>query len=344
MSRSVFGTFNDTPVMETRLAGGKLRASVIDYGAVLRDLEFCLPDGRWQRVVLGFETLEHYHAHSPHAGAIAGRVANRIANGRFVLDGQEYTLPRNLKGLHCLHGGGDGFGRRPWTTLHHDKDSITLGLFSPDGEAGFPGAVTATCRYGLVDGTLRIELTAVTDKPTVINLTNHAYFNLDGSADILDHTLSIRANVLTPVDENGIPDGSLAPVSGTAYDFRVQRPVRLLRADGTRFTYDNNYVLRRDRREADVSGLELALAATLASPKSGIAMETWTTEPCVQLYDAYKLAIPVPGLDGATYGPCAGLCLETQHAPDSPNLPHLPSTVLQPGAVYRHITEYRFSA
>lgn len=343
MSRSIFGTFDGTPVLETRIAGGALRASVIDYGAVLRDLELQLPDGRWQRLILGFDRLEDYRQHSPHAGAIAGRFANRIANGRFVLDGVEYALPRNLLDLHSIHGGGAGFGKRPWTTLASDADSVTLGIVSPDGEVGYPGAVIATCRYRLEASTLRIELTAVTDKPTVINLTNHAYFNLDGSPDILDHTLSIRANVRSPTDANGIPDGSLAPVSGTPYDFRVPRPVRQKKAGGGHFGYDSNYLLRRDKREADRSGLELALAATVSSNRSGVTMEAWTTEPCVQFYDAHKLHIPVAGLGGATYGPCAGLCLETQHAPDSPNLPHLPSTELRPGAVYRHITEYRFS-
>lgn len=344
MTSRIFGTFGATPVLETTLAGGSLRAKVIDYGAALRDLEVQKPDGSWQRVVLGFDTVEHYHAHSPHAGAIAGRVANRIANGRFVLDGETHQLPLNLGGKHSIHGGGAGFGKRPWTTLHSDLSSVTLGLVSADGDMGYPGAVTATCRYSLAGGTLRIELMAITDKPTVINLTNHAYFNLDGSADILNHTLSVRANIITPQDADGIPDGSLMPASNTPYDFRVPRAIRHMRADGSRFAYDNNYVLRRDQQERDKSGLDIAKAAVLSSAKSGISMETWTTEPCLQVYDGAKMAIPVPGLDGATYGASAGICLETQHAPDSPNLPHLPSTVLRPGAVYRHITEYRFTA
>ena len=344
MSSRLFGTLGERPVREVVISSGQARASIIEYGAVVRDLEVQLADGTWQRVVLGLETLADYVAHSPHFGAIPGRYANRIAGGRFVLDGAVHHLPLNQAGKHSLHGGGEGFGKRCWTILSHDESSVTLGLVSPAGEAGYPGALTATCRYMLAGAALRIELMAITDAPTVVNLCNHSYFNLDGSADILDHQLSVRANLMTPVDADLIPDGSLAPVSGTPFDFRVARPIGQAAADGARFWYDHNFVLRRDRREVDRSGLDLAQAAVLSSPKSGLSMETWTTAPCMQLYDSAKMNVPVPGLGGAAYGPCAGLCLETQAAPDSPNLPHLPSTVLRPGEVYRHITEYRFSA
>ena len=343
-SLSGFGRVGDTEIAEITLANGKgASATIISWGAVVRDLIVPGPKGP-QRVVLGLKTIDDYLAHSPHFGAIAGRYANRIAGGRFVLDGVAYQLPCNQEGKHSLHGGGQGFGKRPWTLLHADAASCMLGLVSPDGDAGYPGTLTVTCRYTLTpDHALRVELAAFTDKPTILNLCHHSYFNLDSGADILDHTLAVRANVMTPVDADLIPDGALAPVSGTPFDFRKPRPIRLAGADGQRVWYDHNFVLRRERRESDPSGLEIAHAATLSSARSGLAMEVWTTEPCLQVYDGFKVNVPVEGLDGARYGANAGICLEPQHAPDSPNLPHLPSTVLRPGDLYRQVTEYRFS-
>jgi aldose 1-epimerase len=320
-------------------------AKVITWGAVVRDLQVPKADGKLQRVVLGLNSLEDYLAHSPHFGATAGRYANRIRGGQFHLDGKAYQLKCNQDGKHSLHGGGIGFGKRPWQLLDLQADSVTLGLVSPDGDHGYPGALTATCRYVLTTGnTLRIELSAHTDQPTIVNLCHHSYFNLDGGADILDHTLMVRANVMTPVDADLIPDGSLAPVSGTAFDFRKGRAIRLMDKAGARIWYDHNFVLRRERTKTDVSGLGLAHAATLASSRSGLSMQVWTSEPCIQVYDGFKLNLPVPGLDGSKYGANAGICLEPQHAPDSPNLPHLPSTALRPGDLYRQITEYRFGA
>ena len=317
---------------------------MIGWGAVLRDLVVPKPGGGEQRVVLGLETLEDYRAHSPHFGAIAGRFANRIRDGRFALDGERYQLPLNQDGRHSLHGGGNGFGKRPWALLAHDAASVTLGLVSPDGDHGYPGALSVTCRYTLTsDNAFRVELAAFSDRATILNLCHHSYFNLDGSPDILDHDLTVRANVMTPVDSDLIPDGSLAPVSGTPFDFRTPRPIRFANPDGSRHWYDHNFVLRRERREGDSSGLELAHAATLASRRSGLTMEVWTSEPCLQVYDGFKVNLAVPGLDGARYGASAGICLEPQHAPDSPNLPHLPSTVLRPGELYRQVTEYRFA-
>lgn len=344
MSVRAFGLAGDTPVEEITLtnAAGAV-AKVITYGAVVRDLIVPRPDGKLQRVVLGLETIEDYLAHSPHFGAIAGRFANRIRGGRFMLDGEPHQLPLNQDGRHSLHGGGQGFGKKPWRLVARDDASVTLALVSPAGEAGYPGTLTTTCRYTLTEGNaLRVELFAFTDAPTILNLCHHSYFNLDGGADILDHDLTVRANLMTPVDSDLIPDGSLAPVSGTPFDFRRARPVRLTGRDGARFWYDHNFVLRRDRRETGTDGFDLAHAATLASRRSGLQMEVWSTEPCLQVYDGFKLNLPVKGLDGAAYGPNAGICLEPQHAPDSPNLPHLPSTVLRPGDLYRQVTEYRF--
>ncbi|HRK24487.1 MAG TPA: aldose epimerase family protein [Beijerinckiaceae bacterium] len=342
MSRRNFGTFEGRPVDEVMITSEGAEARIIEYGAVLRDLIVPRADGGRQRVVLGLNSLRDYELHSPHFGAIAGRYANRIGGGTFRLDGWDYQIPKNQAGKHALHGGGQGFGKRPWTILAHDASSVTLGLVSSDGDAGFPGTLTAACRYVLKGPTLRVELTAFTDKPTICNLTNHSYFKLDDGLDVLDHDLQIRANLYTPIDEDLIPDGTLAPVSGTPFDFRRPRPILMMRDDGERAWYDHNWVLRRDPLEADESGLDLALAARLSSQRSKMQMEVWTTEPCLQFYDAERLNLPVPGLDGAMYGAHAGLCLETQHAPDSPNLPHMPSTVLRPGELYRHVTEFRF--
>ncbi len=348
MTKTLLGALaNGTPIHEVILhSAAGAEAKIMEWGAVLRDLVVPKPGGGMQRVVLGFPNLADYPAHSPHFGAIAGRFANRIEGGRFTLDGKAHQLPLNQDGRHSLHGGGQGFGKRPWTILHHDATSVTLALVSPDGDAGYPGALTVTCRYGLVgDATLRVELSATTDAPTIVNLAHHSYFRLDDGPDILDHDLEVRANLTTPVDADLIPDGSLADVAGTPFDFRKPRPIRHVDPDGVRFWYDHNYVLRRDRREPSVAeGLELAHAATLRSPKTGLAMAVWTTEPALQVYDGFKVATPVPGLDGERYGPNAGLCLEPQHVPDSPNLPHFLSTVLRPGAVYRQVSEYRFGS
>jgi aldose 1-epimerase len=348
VSKVLIGALADgTPIHGATLrspAGAE--AQVVEWGASLRDLVVPLSHGRRQRVVLGLAGIADYPEHASHMGAIAGRYANRVGGGRFVLDGKEYWLPLNQDGRQSLHGGGKGFGKRPWTIVASDDTSVTLALVSPDGDAGYPGRLNVWCRYGLVaDAALRIELTATTDAPTIVNLAHHSYFRLDDGPDILDHELEVRANLMTPVDADLIPDGSLVAVEGTPFDFRKLRPVRRLATDGTRIWYDHNYILRRDRREiSGAAGLELAHAATLRSARSGLAMQLWTTEPALQVYDGFKLAPPVPGLDGQRYGACAGLALEPQHVPDSPNLPHFPSTVLRPGEVYRQVSEYRFAS
>jgi len=346
LTKAVIGTLADgTPIHEVTLrtpAGAE--AKVMEWGAVLRDLVVPLHGGGRQRVVLGFPGLADYPAHSPHMGAIAGRYANRIAEGRFLLDGRSYQLPLNQNGRHSLHGGGQGFGVRPWTIVDHDEMSVTLALVSPDGDAGYPGTLRVWCRYSLEgDATLRVELSATTDAATVLNLAHHSYFRLDDGADILDHELEVGADLITPVDADLIPDGSLADVAGTPFDFRKARPIRHATADGSRFAYDHNYMLRRERCEpSGKSGQALAFAASLRSTRNGLAMELWTTEPALQVYDGAGLDTPVPGLDGRRYGPGAGIALEPQHVPDSPNLPHFPSTVLRPGEVYRQVSEYRF--
>jgi aldose 1-epimerase len=339
---STFGHHQGTPVEEIRLRSGGAEAAVITFGAVLRDLVVPARSGP-QRVVLGLATMEDYAAHSPHFGAIAGRFANRIRHGRFTLDGETHQLPLNQDNRHSLHGGGNGLGKQVWQVGARGDDFVTLTHVWPDGEAGYPGTLVTACTYRLIGATLRIELSASADRPTPVNLCHHSYFNLDGSSTILDHDLELAADFYTPADADWIPTGEILAVAGTPFDFRSARPIRLMDAAGERVRYDHNYVLRRQRLEpSGIAHLPLAHAATLSSRRSGLAMETWTTEPGVQAYDGFKVALAVPGHGGAAYGPNAGLCLEPQHFPDSPNLAHFPSTILRPGETYRQVTEYRF--
>jgi aldose 1-epimerase len=330
-----FGRIADAPAFEVTIASrAGASAKILTWGAVLRDL--IVPSAKGpQRVVLGLNTLEDYVAHSPHFGAVPGRFANRIANGRFVLDGVVHQLERKPGEKHTLHGGARGFGRRLWKLGAHDATSVSLSLDSPDGDGGFPGALTATCVYRMLEpATLRIELSAVSDRPTIVNLTQHAYFNLDGSPDILDHELTLMADFYTPADAELIPTGEIRAVAGTSYDFRSARPVR----DQSGTTYDTNFIAAREP-EAD----GLAQIAALRSPLNGLTMTLLSTEPGVQFYDAAKLDCPVPGLDGARYGAHAGLCLEPQAFPDSPNRRHFTNCVLRPSAEYRHVSEFRFA-
>jgi aldose 1-epimerase len=331
-----FGSFEGTDIPEVTIrteAGAEAR--IIGWGAALRDLVVPTKKGGRQRVVLGFERFEDYLAHSPYFGANPGRFANRIAQGRFSLDGITHETDRNEGGKQTLHGGSRGFGKRPWSVVTSDARSVTLAIVSDDGEMGFPGRLVATCTYTLTEpSTLQLAFTATTTKPTPVSLAHHSYFNLDGSPDILDHHLLIAADFYTPTDDDLIPTGEIGAVAGTPFDFRADRPIRFDTASGA-FPYDVNFVLR--------SAHELGHAATAWSPKSGVIMEAWTTEPGLQLYSGGKLNTPVAGLDGQPYGKHAGFCLEAQRFPDAPNKPHFPSAILRSGEVYRQTTEYRFS-
>jgi aldose 1-epimerase len=309
-------------------------ARIISYGGVVRDLIVPSKAGP-QHVVLGFEKFEDYPAYSPHFGANPGRVANRIGFGRFTLDDVTYDLFKSHGGPHTLHGGATGFGKRVWSLVQSDQRSASFVLVSEDGDMGFPGRVVTTVTYRLLEpATLQVIFTAITDKATPVNLAQHSYFNLDGSADVLDQHMQIDADFYTPTDADLIPTGEILSVAGTPWDFRSDRTLRFDTLDGS-FKYDGNLVLRG-------SGV-LARAARSWSPKSGVSMETWTTQPGVQLYDAAKLNIPVPGLGGAKYGAYGGFCLETQNFPDAVNKGHFPSSILRPGEVYHHETQYRFA-
>lgn len=333
MAHDVFGTMDDgTEVAAVTLKKGRLETKVIAYGAVIADLKL---DGR--SIVLGFDNLESYLKHSPYFGAVPGRFANRINEGRFSIDGESYQVTKNQQNKHHLHGGTSGFGKSVWSVEQADKTSVLLKYVSADGEEGYPGKVEALCRYSLTgSNALRVRLTATTDKPTLVNLTQHSYFNLDASADILDHTVEIAANQYLPVNEDLIPTGEMRNVEWTPYDFRNGRRVR--RKPGEEeLIFDHNFCLaERPRRD-------LAFAAAVEGPKSDTRMELWTTEPGVQFYDGKKVNVPVAGLAGRSYGAHAGLCLEPQRWPDSPNHDAFTDAVLRPGETYVHVSEFRFS-
>jgi aldose 1-epimerase len=330
-----FGSLGGEDAYAITLRGeGGFEATIITYGAIIRDLKVPSPEGQ-RRVLLGFETLDAYLDNKLwHLGAVAGRVANRIAGGGFTIDGKQYALPRNQSDRHTLHSGDEGFGARNWSVVDCDQCSVTLALIADDGDQGFPGRLTTTVTYRLVEpATLQISYSATTDKATPINLTNHAYFNLDGGGDILSHRMALEADFFTPTDQDLIPTGEILGVDGTPWDFRTERPILFATSNGP-FRYDGNVVLRN-------SGA-LTKAARVASSKGDITMEVWTTKPGLQFFDAATLKVSAPGLDGMRLTPRSGLCLEPQFFPDSINEPHFTNCVLRPGDVYAHRTEYRF--
>ena len=322
-------------VHRVKIAGGGLTAQVMTWGAVVQDLRL---EGHAPPLVLGFETFDPYPAQSPYFGAIAGRCANRMAHGRFELDGRTVQLDRNFLGRHHLHGGAKGFGKRVWEIEDRGGDHVVLRFVSPDGDMGYPGTLTARCTYRLADdGTLAVRLEAETDAPTICNLAQHSYFNLDdgGATDILDHVMQIEADSYLPVDDDMIPTGEVRPVAGTEYDFRQARPIRMER-DGAQVLYDQNFCVSRERRP-------VRRIVTAAGARSGVTLETHSNEPGVQFYAGHKIAVTAPGLDGIAYQPRSGFCLEAQLWPDAPNHPDFPSVVLRPGERYLQETEYRFA-
>jgi aldose 1-epimerase len=320
------------------------------YGARLHALH--LPDrlGKVRSLVLGHDRLRDWVADDSYLGATIGRYANRIAGGRFTLDGQTHQVPVNDPSDHpqnALHGGPRGFDRMIWQAMPEAGAALTFTLVSPDGDSGFPGRLTTRARYALLEeNALAIDYEATTDAPTVLNLTNHSYFNLngDGRHTILDHLLQIDAEAFTPVDDTLIPTGESRPVAGSPFDFRNPRRIGAriddLQDDQLRIArgYDHNFVLRP--REP---GETLRFAARLQAARSGLAMEVWTTEPGVQVYSGNFLTGQRRGRGGVPLGFRSGMCLETQHFPNSPNRPDFPTTVLRPGEVFRSRTVYRFS-
>ena len=322
-----------------------MTVAVLTYGGIVQTLEVPDRDGVPANVVLGLPTVDEYAAgNAPYLGALIGRFANRIAGGAFTLDGRTYRLPVNNP-PSSLHGGTEGFDKRVWSATGADG-GVELAYTSPDGEMGYPGTLEVRARYTLTAGNeLRIDYAATTDAPTHLNLTNHSYLNLAGEAagTIEGHRLQLHASRYTPTDATSIPTGELTPVAGTPLDFTSPHAIGERIGDDDeqlRFGlgYDHNYVL--DRPPGGQGNL--VPAARVTDPVSGRVLEVATTEPGVQLYSGNQLDGSLTGTGGVAYGPRAGLCLETQHFPDSPNQPGFPSTVLRPGETYRSATVYRF--
>lgn len=349
VSRKPFGKMPDgTPVEIFTLKDGDLEARIITYGAIVVSLKAADRDGESADIVLGYDSLEGYLGGNPaFLGAVIGRYANRIANGTFELAGKKYSLPKN-DGENSLHGGTRGFDKVVWQAKQISS-GVELTYVSKDGEQGYPGTLTAVVRYTLRDNTLRVEYFATTDAATIVNLTQHSYFNLagQGNGDILGHQLKINASRFTPVDKTLIPTGKSAPVASTPFDFREATPIGQRINDDheqLRFGrgYDHNWGLDGNIVLDAPSG-KLTQAAELYHPGSGRVLQVWTTEPGIQFYSGNFLDGSITGKDGKVYGHRSGLCLETQHFPDSPNQPNFPSTVLKPGERYHSVTEFRFS-
>ncbi|MDI3548642.1 MAG: aldose 1-epimerase [Halanaerobiales bacterium] len=323
-----------------------LEMKVTNYGGIVVSLVVPDRDGNMDDIVLGYNQLEAYVKHNPYFGAIIGRYGNRIGNAQFTLEGQKYTLAKN-EGENNLHGGIKGFDKVVWDAkpvMDDDYVGLILKYLSKDGEEGFPGNLDVTVKYILNnDNEFRIDYRATTDKTTIVNLTNHSYFNLtgEGSGDILGHEVVINAERFTPVDETLIPTGELAPVEGTPMDFRIPTAIGArIDADYEQLKigkgYDHNFVLNKDQEGA------MTLAATAYEPASGRFMEVFTTEPGMQFYTGNFLNGMI-GKSGKPYNFRNAFCFETQHFPDSPNKPEFPSVVLRPGEEYKTTTIYKFS-
>ncbi len=320
-----------------------MEARITTYGGAVVSLTAPDRAGKWTDVVLGMDSLDGYRHQSNFFGALIGRYGNRIGHGKFTLEGKTYNLPKN-DGDNTLHGGPEGFDKKVWVAKSV-PGGLELTYVSKDGEMGFPGTLTARVVYMLTDkNELRIDYTATTDKPTVVNLTNHSYFNLKGAGegDILQHQVMINAAQMTPVDSGLIPTGELRAVQGTPFDFTKPTAIgaRIDQNDqqlNFGHGYDHNWVLNKGNGG-------LTKAAEVFEPTTGRVMEVWTTEPGLQFYTGNFLDGKIRGKGGKVYPHRGAFCMETQHYPDSPNKPNFPSTELKPGATYHTTTLYRFSA
>lgn len=350
--QGTFGKLPDgTPIEKYTLQNSNgVQATVITYGGILQALVVPDKNGKGDDIVLGFDDVDGYVKNgNVYFGATIGRFGNRIADGRFELDGNTYQIPQN-DGSNALHGGPKGFDTKVWKAKPSNKDGsvgVELSYVSPDGEMGFPGTLTTHVTYSLnEDNELRIEYSATTDKPTVLNLTNHAYFNLAGAGNgtILDQVATLHASHYTPVTEKLIPTGELAPVAGTPMDFLKPTPFgqhikddhpQLKFAEPKQGGFDFNWVL-------DTKGDVNKLATEVSDPKSGRVLQLYTSEPGVQLYTSNFLDGSIKGKGGKTYPHWSGFTLETQHFPDAPNQPNFASTRLDPGQTYTQTTVYKF--
>lgn len=328
---------------------------VSSYGALVTSIVVPDKNGKMDDVVLGFDSVEGYEKDScPYFGAVVGRYGNRLANGQFTIDGKKYQVTKNENGITCLHGGKIGFNRKMWEIESYDSEQAMIlkcTMTSPNGDEGFPGKLEVVVNYILPkkDNSLIVLYGATADKATPVNLTQHSYFNLKGagSETILDHVLTLNADRFTVVNETLIPTGELRDVTGTPFDFRkptaigerIEQDYDQLKIGGG---YDHNWVLSQPHELEDFKNREMEPAAVLYEPTSGRQMSVYTTEPGVQFYCGNFLDGSLVGKGGKAYGKRSGLCLETQHYPDSPNQKDFPSTILRPGEKYRTVTVFRF--
>jgi aldose 1-epimerase len=350
ITSEIYGTLdNGKDVHQYTLTNANgMVVKLLDWGGIITDIEVPDRTGTFADITLGLNSLEDYQTVSPYFGAIIGRYANRIANHQFSLDGTTYVLSKN-NGPNTLHGGKRGWDKRLWNATEVSGDGfvgVQLERKSPNGEMGFPGRVDATVTISLTDDN-KIDFVyhATTNAPTVINMTNHSYFNLrgEGTGDVFDTLLYIDADGYTPVDANLIPTGAITPVAGTAFDFTTPTPIGAHIRDGDpqiviAHGFDHNWVLNRPAGDTS-----MILAATAEDPASGRVLSVWTTEPGIQFYSGNFLDGSLVGPSGHTYRQGDGFTLETQHYPDSPNQPSFPSTVLRPGESYDSHTIYAFS-
>jgi aldose 1-epimerase len=341
IKKTPFGTMPDGTTVDlfTLTTPKGISAAITNYGGIVVSLKTPDKSGKSGDIVLGFDDLKGYLQDEPYFGALIGRYANRIAKAKFTLDGKEYKLAANDNG-NSLHGGKKGFDKVVWNASAAGR-SLTLTYVSKDGEEGYPGTLTAKVVYTLsADGELKIDYSATTDKNTILNLTNHSYFNLAGSGDILGNELTLLAGRYTPVDAGLIPTGELRSVKGTPFDFltphkvgeRIEAKDEQIKLGGG---YDHNWVL-------DSSSGKLAKAAVVHEPTSGRTLEVWTTQPGIQFYTGNFLDGKLTGKGGIVYRRRSALCLETQHFPDSPNQPKFPTTELKPGQTYHQVTVWKF--
>jgi aldose 1-epimerase len=340
IQKTLFGRMEDgrEAYLYTFSNSGGMEVDITNYGGIITSIRVPDRNGNRENVLLGFDTLEQYLGSHPFFGAIVGRYANRIADGAFSINGKQYQLSRN-DGVNHLHGGSKGFYTRLWNPEVINGNTLQLTYFSQDGEEGYPGNLEVTVTYTLTDlNELIISYKATTDRSTPVNLTSHAYFNLSGdhTTDILTHQLMLHADYYTPVNTQLIPTGELISVRGTPFDFTTSQPIGA-RIDKVPGGYDHNFVLRP-------SSDSLRLAGILYHPESGRKMEVLTSKPGIQFYSGNFLDGSLKGFNGIAYEKYAGLCLETQYYPDSPNQPAFPSTILNPGDIYRSTTIYKFSA
>jgi aldose 1-epimerase len=344
ITRETVGNAKDgSPIDRYTLSNANgVQVSILTYGGTLA--QFLAPDsqGNLGDILLGFDSVDGFLGAHPFFGVLVGRYGNRIAGARFSLEGQEYTLAQN-NGPNHLHGGPGGFHQVVWkASVDEANNALHLSHHSPDGEEGYPGNLDLSVVYSLSEANeLKIDYSATTDKTTVLNLTNHAYFNLAGSGSILEHQAQLFASRFIPIDETLIPVGELRAVKGTPMDFTSPSAIGAqIAADDEQIKiaggYDHCWVI-------DGEPGELRIAARVSDPASGRVLETWTTQPGVQFYTSNFLDGSLSGKGGQSYGKHAGFCLETQHFPDSPNQPTFPSTVLRPGETYRETTIYRVS-